>query len=334
MSLLSSPNIASKECVYRTYDQTVGANTVAGPGADAAVLRIKGGNRAIALSTDGNGRICYLNPRGGGAMAVAEAARNVVCAGARPLAITNCLNFGSPDNPDVYYQLVEVIEGVAEACAALEIPVTGGNVSLYNEADGVQIFPTPVIGMLGIIDDVNLRVGIAFAGKGDLIAVIGDVHGSLDGSEYLKVAHDTIKGRPDIDLSRELAVQSACASAIQARLLHSAHDISDGGLAVALAESCFAGGIGAVVDPGSESVRSDELWFGESPSRMLVSLARQDLEEARSLASTRGAAFEVIGRVGGDDIVLGDDAVIPLDAAREKWSNGLSAALFGKLAAH
>ncbi len=334
LSLLSSPNIASKECVYRTYDQTVGSNTVAGPGADAAVLRIKGADRAIALSTDGNGRVCYLNPRGGGAMAVAEAARNVVCAGARPLAITNCLNFGSPDNPDVYYQLTEVIEGIAEACAALEIPVTGGNVSLYNEADGVQIFPTPVIGMLGVIDDVDLRVGIAFAGEGDLIAVIGDVRGSLDGSEYLKVAHGAIEGRPDIDLPRELAVQGACASAIQARLLHSAHDISDGGLAVAVAESCFAGGVGAVVDARPESGRFDELWFGESPSRVLVSLAGRNLEETQSLALARGAPFEVIGRVGGGDIVLGDDAVIPLAIAREKWSNGLSAALSGTLSAH
>lgn len=334
LSLLSSPNIASRECVYRTYDQTVGSNTVAGPGADAAVLRVKGANRAIALSTDGNGRVCYLNPRGGGAMAVAEAARNVVCAGARPLAITNCLNFGSPDNPAVYYQLAEVIEGMAEACAAFEIPVTGGNVSLYNEADGVQIFPTPVIGMLGVIDDVDLRVGIAFAGEGDLIAVIGDVHGSLDGSEYLKLAHGKIRGRPDIDLSREVAVQSVCISAIEARLLSSAHDVSDGGLAVALAESCFAGGIGAAVDPGSTSVRSDELWFGESPSRILVSLAPGNLEEAKALASAQDVAFEVIGRVGGGDIVLGDEAAVPLDIAREKWSTGLSAALSGKSAAH
>ncbi len=330
LSLLASPNIASKECVYRTYDQTVGSNTVAGPGADAAVLRIKGTSRAIALSTDGNGRTCYLNPRAGGAMAVAEAARNVVCAGARPVAITNCLNFGSPDDPVVYYQLAEVIDGIAEACRALEIPVTGGNVSLYNEADGVQIFPTPVIGMLGVLDDIDSRIGIAFANDGDLIAVIGDVHGSLDGSEYLKVVHHTIKGRPEIDLSRELAVQTTCASAIQAGLLASAHDISNGGFAVALAESCFAGNIGAAVEPNSKSSRSDEVWFGESPSRILVSLAQEDLQEVLALASSQGADFEVIGRVGGDQIALGDDAVISLGTALDKWSTGLSAALGGK----
>ncbi len=330
LTLLASPNIASKECVYRTYDQTVGSNTVAGPGADAAVLRIKGTNRAIALSTDGNGRSCYLNPRAGGAMAVAEAARNVVCAGARPVAITNCLNFGSPDNPDVYYQLAEVIDGIAEACSALAIPVTGGNVSLYNEADGVQIFPTPVIGMLGVIDDLDLRVGIAFANAGDLIAVIGGVHGLLDGSEYLKVLHSAIKGRPEIDLSRELAVQATCASAIQAGVLASAHDISNGGLAVALAESCFAGDIGAAVEPGSVSSRSDELWFGESPSRILVSLSEKNLPEARAVALSQGADLNVIGRVGGDQIVLSDDAAISLEIARDRWTTGLAAALSGK----
>ena len=183
LRLLAAPNIASKYCVYRTYDQTVGADTVTGPGSDAAVLRVKGTRRGIALATDGSGRHCYLNPRAGGARAVAEAARNVVCAGARPIAITNCLNFGSPTEPAVYYQFTEVVAGISEACLKLGTPVTGGNVSLYNEANGRQVHPTPVIGMLGVLDDIEHRRDIAFKTEGDVIAVIGPLGSDLDGSE-------------------------------------------------------------------------------------------------------------------------------------------------------
>ena len=333
LSLLSAPNIASKECIYRTYDQTVGSNTVAGPGADASVLRIKGTERAIALSTDGNGRACYLNPKAGGAMAVAEAARNVVCAGARPIAITNCLNFGSPSDPMVYYQLYETIEGIAEACEAFGIPVTGGNVSLYNEAAGRQIYPTPVIGMLGLLENVETTTGIGFAAEGDVVAVMGDLAGSLDGSEFVKHVHGLIKGMPAIDLDREVAVQKACSAAIEAGLLRSAHDISDGGLAVALAESCFAGGVGVNVDSVPTEARIDELWFGESPSRILVSISPKHRSRLLDLTASVNVPLHIIGRVGGDRLKLARNADVSLDEARQIWSSGLANVLSGRMEA-
>ena len=327
LELLAAPNIASKYCVYRTYDQTVGANTVSGPGSDAAVLRIKGTKRAIAIATDGNGRHVFLDPRSGGARAVAEAARNVVCAGAEPLAITNCLNFGSPTEPAVYYQFAEAVAGISEACDRLGTPVTGGNVSFYNEANNRQIHPTPVIGMLGVIEDIEDRCDSAFKDTGDTIALIGPMDSDLDGSEYLKYVHGIEAGAPGIDLDLEVRVQTTCLAGIQAGAIRSAHDVADGGLAVAVAESCIAGGIGATlaIDPGEG--RRDALLFGEAASRIVVSTTAAGLTELERICATHGAPLTRIGRVGGERIALLPGVAVGLANADDAWQNGLADAL-------
>ncbi|MFL5565530.1 MAG: phosphoribosylformylglycinamidine synthase subunit PurL, partial [Gemmatimonadaceae bacterium] len=239
--LLSSPTIASKAWAYQQYDSTVRTNTVIGPGGDAAVLRVRGTNKAISLKTDCNGRYVYLDPRVGGRIAVAEAARNVACTGARPLAITNCLNFGNPTRPEVFYQLKEAVAGMGEACRALGTPVTGGNVSLYNESQSGAVYPTPVIGMIGLIDDLSHITRATFQQDGDAILLLGDIGGELGGSEYLASSHGRVIGAPprcDVDLERK--VIDALLDAIRAGVVSSAHDCSDGGLAVALAECCIA----------------------------------------------------------------------------------------------
>ncbi|HJN39029.1 MAG TPA: AIR synthase related protein, partial [Chloroflexota bacterium] len=327
LKLLAAPNIASKYCVYRTYDQTVGANTVSGPGSDAAVLRIKGTKRAIAIATDGNGRQVFLDPRSGGARAVAEAARNVVCAGAEPIAITNCLNFGSPTEPAVYYQFAEAVAGISEACERLGTPVTGGNVSFYNEANNRQIHPTPVIGMLGVIEDIEDRCDSAFKDAGDAIALIGPLDSDLDGSEYLKYVHGIEAGVPGIDLDLEARVQTTCLAGIQAGAIRSAHDVADGGLAVAVAESCIAGGIGATlaIDPGEG--RRDALLFGEAASRIVVSTTAAGLTELERICAAHGAPLTGIGRVGGERITLLPGVAVGLANADDAWQNGLADAL-------
>src|SRR5215211_1937405 len=251
LALLAAPNIASRRWIYRQYDHQVLTNTVVPPGGDAAVLRIKGTRRAIAAATDGNGRLCYLDPFTGGAIAVAEAARNVVCTGAQPVAVTNCLNFGNPEKPEIYYQLEQAIRGMASACEALETPVISGNVSLYNETLGEAVYPTPVIGMLGVVDDVRLCTGAGFVEDGDDVWLLGGAAGelvgeavSLGGSEYLRTVRGVVAGRPRINLDREVAVQRACLAAIRAEVVRSAHDCADGGLAVAPAEGVGGAGEG------------------------------------------------------------------------------------------
>ena len=250
LRLLASPNIASKEWVYRQYDHQVQTNTVAGPGADAAVLRVKGTGKGIALSTDGNGRLCYLDPFIGGMIAVAEACRNVSCTGAEPIALTDCLNFGNPEKPETYYQLEQCILGMVEACRVLNVPVISGNVSLYNETQGVGIYPTPIIGCLGLLEDVRKNVGMGFRKPGDIILLLGASEptsdaSSLAGSEYLEVMHGLVAGSPSLDIQAEAGLQRACRRLATEGVIESAHDCSEGGLAVALAESCIAGGLGA-----------------------------------------------------------------------------------------
>ncbi|HEV7836759.1 MAG TPA: phosphoribosylformylglycinamidine synthase subunit PurL, partial [Gemmatimonadaceae bacterium] len=239
--LLASPTIASKAWAYRQYDSTVRTNTVIGPGGDAAVLRVRGTNKALAVKTDCNGRYVYLDPRVGGRIAVAEAARNVACTGARPMAITNCLNFGNPTRPEVFFQFREAVAGMGEACRALGTPVTGGNVSLYNESPAGAVYPTPVIGMVGLIDDVSHITRATFQHDGDAILLLGDLGNELGGSEYLARIHDSVLGAPPAcDLAREKTLIDALLESIRAGLVTSAHDCSDGGLAVALAECCIA----------------------------------------------------------------------------------------------
>ena len=278
-NLLASPNIASKRWVFEQYDTMVRTNTVTGPGgSDAAIVRIKGTRKGLAVKVDGNGRYVYLDPRQGGRIAVAEAARNVVCSGGRPVAITNCLNFGNPYKPEVYWTFREAVAGIGEACRAFGTPVTGGNVSFYNENVEGAVFPTPTIGMVGIVDDVETHpVTVPFKEEGDLIFLLtpeGWTHReSLDASEYLAVVHGLTRGgAPPMDLEEEAAVQAGMLHLIRAGHVRSAHDVSDGGLAVALAECVIhADGLGAHVELESGGIRLDALLFGEAQSRIVFS---------------------------------------------------------------
>ncbi|MBI2908566.1 MAG: phosphoribosylformylglycinamidine synthase subunit PurL [Chloroflexi bacterium] len=327
--LLASPTIASKEWVYRQYDHMVWTNTVIPPGGDGALLRVRGSKKGIALASDGNGRYCYLDPYEGGAIAVAEAARNVVCTGATPLAITDCLNYGNPEKPEVYYQLEEGIRGMAEACRILGTPVISGNVSLYNETAGEPIYPTPVVGMLGLMDDVDRRCTMGFKKEGDLALLLGNLSNhvsSLSGSEYLEMVHNKVAGRPQIDLDLEQGLQRCCLAAIRQGLLSSAHDCSDGGLAVALAECCIAGNIGVKVDsrPGS---RLDAFLFGEAQSRIIVSVTPQNRKKLEALASEHGVTMKMLGSVGGDSLALGREFSVPVSRVAQAWKGGLAAAL-------
>ena len=303
LSLLRSPNIAKKSLVWERYDHMLFLNTVVLPGSDAAVLRLKGTQKGLAICLDGNGRYCYLDPRLGGMIAVAEAARNVVCSGGRPLAITNCLNFGNPEHPEIMWQFAEVVEGMAEACRLLEVPVTGGNVSFYNETSGQAIFPTPCVGMVGLLEDLSFHETQWFKEEGDLIFLLGENREELGGSEYLKVAHGLEEGRPPhLDLCREKAVQNACLEAIRLGIVRSAHDCSDGGLAIALAESCITHperewGIEVEL---KEDMRSDALLFGESQSRIIISLPEARIEHLMEIACQFGIKATLLGRVKGD----------------------------------
>lgn len=303
-AVLSSPNIASKRFVWEQYDYVVQGGTVVGPSADAAILRLDGTLKAIALSTDGKGRFGHLDPYLGAAHAVAEAARNVAVMGAEPLAITNCMNFGSPERPEVMWQFAESIQGMADACRAFETPVTGGNVSFYNESGGSAIWPTPVIGMLGLIDDYRLLARPGFPESGLLVYLLGETFAELGGSEFADVVLGRISGRPPaLDLEREGALHRALIEAARGDLVASAHDCSDGGLAVALAESAMAGGTGfALVLPG------DVPWyvtlFAESASRAVVSVSPDRAGDLEALASAHRVPFSRIGETGGPRMVF------------------------------
>ena len=290
----------------------VRTNTAILPGADAAVVRIKETRRALAMTLDGNGRYCAANPREGAKLIVAEAARNVVCVGARPIAITNCLNFASPERPEVMWSFSEVIDGMAEACRAFETPVVSGNVSFYNETEGRGILPTPVIGMVGLIEDVRRVVSPGFKKEGDVIALLGTTQEDLSMSEYavsvagVTTAEIAAAGKvPELDLERELAVQKACLEAAEAGLLLSAHDCSDGGLAVALAESCFSSlgreAIGAEVNLTGPLGPTATL-FSESPSRIIISFDASDADAVQEIAERNNAPFAILGRVGGTQL--------------------------------
>jgi phosphoribosylformylglycinamidine synthase len=305
--LLSAPTIASKAWAYRQYDSTVRTNTVIGPGGDAAVLRVRGTNKAIAVKTDCNGRYVYLDPRVGGRIAVAEAARNVACTGARPMAITNCLNFGNPTRPEVFYQLKEAVAGMGEACRALGTPVTGGNVSLYNESPSGAVYPTPVIGMVGLIDDLSHITRATFQRDGDAILLLGELGGELGGSEYLATIHGKVLGAPPrCDAVREKVLIDALLEAIRAGVVSSAHDCSDGGLAVALAECCIANPeseSGAEIDLSGYSALPDRaILFGESQGRVVVSSPAP--ERVLAIAAKAGVRCAQIGRVLRDSGAL------------------------------
>jgi phosphoribosylformylglycinamidine synthase len=337
LRLLSSPTIASKRWVYRQYDHMVRTNTLVLAGMGAGVVRVKGTSRALALSIDGNGRYSYLDPRRGAMLAVAESARNVACAGGVPIGATNCLNFGNPQRPEIMWQLVESIEGIAAACRALEIPITGGNVSLYNETDGEAIYPTPTIGVVGLIEDSARVLSRTFKAEGDVVVLLGESFGELGGSEYLKVLHNVVAGLPPaIDLGRERALIGLLTAASFRGLLQSAHDCSDGGLAVALAECAFdTGGIGADVDLPAAHRLDDQnapvalaTLFGESASRALVSVRHAQLAGLLEMASEHRVPALRIGSTGGERIriaVSGDPVLdCALADAEARWSTALA----------
>ncbi len=302
--LLDSPTIASKRWVYEQYDTTVRTNTVVAPGSDAAVLRLRGTRRGVAATVDCNARFVYLNPHRGGQIAVAEAARNLACSGALPRAVTDNLNFGNPLKPEVYHQMAEAVRGIGEACRMLETPVTGGNVSLYNENPRGAIFPTPTIGMIGVVEDIDHVTTSAFRMPGDAIILLGRNTDELGGSEYLKAVHATVAGdAPAIDLAFERALQRALLDAIRGGRIRSAHDCAEGGLAVAIAECCFGGGsapLGAEVSL-EDDLPSAALLFGEAQSRVVVSCPASKAEELREHFEGRGVPAVRIGTVGSPD---------------------------------
>ena len=343
LKLLASPNLASKQLVYRQYDHMVRTNTAVLPGADAAVVRIKETRRALAMSLDGNGRYCAANPREGAKLIVAEAARNVVCVGARPLAVTNCLNFASPERPEVMWSFSETVDGIAEACKALSTPVVSGNVSFYNETEGRGVSPTPVIGMVGLIEDVKRVIQPGFKNPGDFIALLGSTRDDLSISEYATIfggqsTAEMIKGGsvPAIDLEAERAVQTACLRAADAGLLRSAHDCSDGGLAVALAECCFSSlngvAFGADIDATGEFDLAARL-FGETPSRIIVSFDESSLGNIEEIVAAASCPMTLLGTVGSDRLGIESDGeeVIQLDVA--EMENAWRSSLQGKLKA-
>ncbi len=331
LDLLASPNIASKRLVYRQYDQSVLTNTVTEAGADAAVMRVRDTPRGFAVSTDGNGRYCYIDPYRGGAIAVAEAARNVVCVGAHPVAVTDCLNFGNPERPDVYFQMEAVIHGIADACAALGTPVISGNVSLYNETGDQPVYPTPVIGMLGILDDVTQHCTPSLKNEGDLVFLIGS-HieqplESLGGSEYLKHKHGLVGGKLDIDLVREARMQMAVLAGIRQHVVNAAHDCSDGGFAVTLAEMCIAGDKGIDASSAMLGPRLAPTLFGEAQSRIVVTVPEFRRDGLISLVQANGVPLEFVGRVTSEPVLRLGSMTVPVAELQDAWENGLSRAL-------
>ncbi|HEX8727987.1 MAG TPA: phosphoribosylformylglycinamidine synthase subunit PurL, partial [Ktedonobacterales bacterium] len=357
LRLLGSPDLCSREDVYRTYDTMVGTNTAIGPGSDAAVLRVPPAEdeplghsvstgeqpgeklKLLAMTTDGNGRLTYLHPFTGGALAVAEAARNCVVTGARPLALTNCLNFGNPEKPSAYYQMERAIDGMAEAARLLETPVISGNVSLYNESFGQGIYPTPVVGMVGLIEG-RLPTPSAWRDEGDVVALLGDWNahsGDLGGSAYLATLHATVAGHPPLlDLDRERAVQQATLAGIERGLIRSAHDCSDGGLAVALAECAIWSGLGLrgaeTALPGAAAAGADALatiaaLYGEAPSRIVVSVAADDYAALATLAAEHETPITRLGVVGGARLSFTSALDIAIADLRVTWRDGLRLAL-------
>jgi phosphoribosylformylglycinamidine synthase len=320
LELLARPNLRSRRPIYRRYDHQVGNNTVIGPGYDAALLRVPGTSKALALTTDGNAAFVALDPYAGTQLAVAEAARNIACTGARPLAVTNCLNFGNPERPRVAWQLHESVRGLADACRELELPVVSGNVSLYNETDGMSIPPTPVIGMVGILDDLDLRCGAGFRDEGDLIFLLGETREELAGSEYSRAVGAALEGpAPLVDLAAEARLLRAVHEAIGAGTLSSAHDVAEGGLLVAIAECALFGGQGARCPGLSGQVSPAALYFGESAGRVVVSVAARRVPELQKVMAAHRVPLQALGVVGGDALVVGHRVRHGLEKLRQAW---------------
>ena len=337
LQLLDSPTIASKESAYKKFTAIDKNEVTVGAGSDAAVVKVKGTKKALAISVDCNSRYCYLNPYNGAMMAVAEAARNIVCSGGRPLAITDGLNFGNPMKPENYWQFEKCIGGLSAACKALNTPVISGNVSFYNENPKGAIDPTPMVGMVGLIKDADKYVTQDFKSETDLIVLLGENKADLSGSEYLYLVHKQKKGNPQIDIEMEKAVQEACLEAIESGIINSAHDCSEGGLVVTLAESCIANAnkmLGAVIkldDLKNKNIRIDEILFGEAPSRIVVSLNKDKLSTLEKILKRCSVPYQILGNVTGERLVVQykEKTIIdlPLTALSDTWRKALPSRL-------
>ncbi|MCF7824902.1 MAG: phosphoribosylformylglycinamidine synthase subunit PurL [Candidatus Marinimicrobia bacterium] len=326
LKLLASPDICSKTWVYRQYDHRVQMNTVVKPGSDAAIVRIKGRDKAIGITMDSNGRYCYLNPKRGAMSIVAESARNQVVSGAEPIAITDGLNFGNPEKPDVYFQLEQTIIGLSEACRALNTPVIGGNASLYNQTPEFgSIYPTPIIGMTGLVKSLAHVTTMEFKAAGDFIVLVGETKDELGASEYLDRIHGLVTGDvPELDLELEADTQKYILETIRSGWIKSAHDVGDGGLAVSLAESCIQGKLGAVVTLDTD-LRSDSLLFGESQTRFLLSVAEENLDQVINEAASRGIEAAVIGRATQEPIItIHNNGLKLVDVSLDDCSNAFN----------
>ena len=328
--LIACPNIASKEWVYEQYDHMVRLNTLVLPGSDAAVIRIKDTKKAVALSVDCNSRFCYLDPYEGAAIAVAESSRNVVCSGATPIGLTNCLNFGNPEKPEIMWQFEQAVCGIGDACLYFDIPVVSGNVSLYNETKGEAIFPTPTVAVVGLIEDQSKVMTAGFKQAGHCIGLIGFTMEELGGSEYLKVLFDRNEGKPPVlDRKHEKQVQEFCLELIQKGLIQSAHDCSEGGLAIAVAESCFSAtekALGATLELES-NLRADALLFGETQSRIIISFPEELTDQIKDLALSYPVDFSLIGKTGGSQFTVsinGQEYIKQdIESAKEIWKTSL-----------
>jgi phosphoribosylformylglycinamidine synthase len=327
LDLLGSPNIGSRRPVFERYDQTILTNTVVPPGeADAAVLRLKDTGRAIAAAIDCNSRYCFLDPELGGRHAVAEATRNVACVGATPLAVTNCLNFGNPEKPSGYFQLDRAVAGMATACAALGVPVVSGNVSLYNETADTAVMPTPAVGAVGVRERGERHATMRWR-AGDVVLLVGDGRPTIGGSEYLAVRHGRIAGAPPaLDLDLELRVQTIVRSAVADGLVQTAHDCSAGGLAVALAEMAIVSGVGVTItaaDLPNGAGRSDERWFGEAPSRVVIASPASDARIVEERCAAAAVPVTRLGEVGGEAIAIAPAIRVSLAEARGRYEGAL-----------
>jgi phosphoribosylformylglycinamidine synthase len=342
LTLLKSPNICSKRFVYQQYDHMVRTNTAVLPGADAGVVRIKETRRAVSMCLDGNGRIASVNPKEGARLTVAEAARNNVCVGAKPIAVTNCLNFASPERPKIMWAFSETIDGIKEACEKFDTPVISGNVSFYNETDGDGVLPTPTIGMVGLLEDVRKIITQGFKNEGDVIALLGPTEVTLAASEFAQTVLDMSTSEminygqtPVVDLDVEKNVQTACLELSGKGLINSAHDCSDGGIATAIAEQCFSSlnnaPNGAVIDLKQSGSNLSEMLFGEGASRIIVTCSADDLESVKTEATITGSELTVIGKVGGDRLSVSVNGAMTLDAEvgtlQNAWANSLDTIL-------
>ena len=331
--LLKSPNLASKQWVYRQYDSFVGSNTIVGPGSDAAIIRLKESDKAIAISVDCNSRYCSLDPYQGAAIAVAESSRNLAVSGATAIALSDCLNFGNPEKPEVMWQFAQTIDGMRAACQALDVAVVSGNVSFYNETDGAGIPPTPTIAMVGILDHIGKRVTQWFKEPDDLIILLGKTLEELGASEYLARIHGEERGEPPtLDLGKELLLQQLCRNAAEAELLASSHDVAEGGLAVSLAECCMTNPnapMGARVEL-KDHIRPDALLFGESQSRVIVSVSPAKSPSLKEMLRKSQVPFFVLGRVGGSMLEIVDYLKVDVASLTRTWQGALAQTLSGR----